>query len=142
MRGPDREGRRGVLRLALLAALVLVPVGESAAERLPVKAYTTDNGLAHNRVKRIVQDSRGFVWFCTADGLSRFDGHQFTNYRVDEGLPAPSINDLVETTDGVYWVATNEPVVDRDSRGTLPVSEGRAFRAAGASSPDSRLQNP
>jgi hypothetical protein len=46
MRGADRRERRSVLRLALLAAVVLVPVGESAAERLPVKAYTTDNGLA------------------------------------------------------------------------------------------------
>ncbi len=66
-----------------------------------------DGGLAHNRVKRIVQDSRGFLWFCTADGLSRFDGAHFTNYRVEDGLPAPSINDLLETADGVYWVATN-----------------------------------
>jgi ligand-binding sensor domain-containing protein len=89
MRGADRRERRSVLHLALLPLLVLVPVCESVAERLPVKAYTTDHGLAHNRVKRIVQGSRGFVWFCTADGLSRLDGYQFTNYRVDDGLPAP-----------------------------------------------------
>ena len=44
------------------------------AERLPIKTYTTADGLAQNSVNRIVRDSRGFVWFCTDEGLSRFDG--------------------------------------------------------------------
>jgi ligand-binding sensor domain-containing protein len=113
MRRAHRERRRGALRLALLLSGLLAVVGDAVAERLPVKAYTTDHGLAHNRVKRIVQDSRGFIWFCTAAGLSRFDGYQFTNYGVDDGLPAWSLNDLVETSDGVYWIATNSDGVVR-----------------------------
>jgi hypothetical protein len=32
-------------------------------------------------------DSRGFLWFCTNEGLSRFDGYGFTNYSTDQGLP-------------------------------------------------------
>jgi PAS domain S-box-containing protein len=38
---------------------------------------------------------------------------KFTNYGVEDGLPAPSINDLMETGDGVYWVATNSDGVVR-----------------------------
>ena len=49
-------------------------VSISHAERLPIKTYTVADGLAHNEVNKIVRDSRGFLWFCTADGLSRFDG--------------------------------------------------------------------
>jgi PAS domain S-box-containing protein len=94
-------------RMVLLLSLLLTSMSGAVAEQLPVKTYTVADGLAHNRVKRIVQDSHGFLWFCTADGLSRFDGYRFTNYGVDDGLPAPSINDLLETGDGVYWVATN-----------------------------------
>jgi signal transduction histidine kinase/ligand-binding sensor domain-containing protein len=108
-----RAHRSNTLHLIVLLSGLLAAAGDAAAERLPVKAYTLDHGLAHNRVKRIVEDSRGFLWFCTADGLSRFDGHQFTNYTVDDGLQAPSINDLVESTDGVYWVATNSAGVVR-----------------------------
>lgn len=93
-------------------AIDLVALGASA-EQLAIKAYNTEAGLAHNRVKRIVQDSHGFLWFCTADGLSRFDGYQFLNYRFDDGLPAPSINDVIEASDGVYWVATNSTGVVR-----------------------------
>jgi signal transduction histidine kinase/ligand-binding sensor domain-containing protein len=94
-------------RALLVTASLLWVCGEAAAERLPSRIYTTEDGLSHNRVKRVVQDSLGFLWFCTADGLSRFDGARFTNYRVEDGLPASSINDLLETSGGVYWLATN-----------------------------------
>ena len=46
------------------------------------------------QIHRIVRDSRGYLWFCTREGLSRFDGHGFTTYGIDEGLPSAVINDL------------------------------------------------
>jgi len=113
MRARGREELRRVLIAAIAMLLVIAACGDVSAEQLPVKAYTVENGLAHNRVKRIVQDSHGFLWFCTADGLSRFDGTQFTTYRIEDGLLAPSINDIAETRDGVYWIATNSDGVFR-----------------------------
>src|SRR5262249_21857877 len=80
-------------------------------ERLPIRTYTTDDGLAHNIINKIVRDSRGFLWFCTADGLSRFDGYTFTNYGTEQGLPQPIVNDLLETRGGDYWVATSGGLV-------------------------------
>src|SRR5262249_16926063 len=79
----------------------------ASAQRLPIKAYTTTDGLAHNEVRQIVRDSLGLLWFCTADGLSRFDGARFTTYNVEDGLPSSSINDFLEPRPGVRWVATN-----------------------------------
>jgi ligand-binding sensor domain-containing protein/signal transduction histidine kinase len=87
-------------------AFVIVLSGNAKPERLPIKTYTTADGLAHNVVNRIVRDSRGFLWFCTREGLSRFDGYGFTNYGLEHGLPSAIINDLLETREGVYWVAT------------------------------------
>ncbi|HKQ74642.1 MAG TPA: two-component regulator propeller domain-containing protein, partial [Blastocatellia bacterium] len=78
----------------------------SSAQQLPLKSYTTAEGLAHNSVNRIVKDSRGFLWFCTGEGLSRFDGYTFTNYGVDQGLPHRSVNDFLETRGGEFWLAT------------------------------------
>lgn len=76
------------------------------SERLPIKVYTTADGLAHNTVNRIVKDSRGFLWFCTADGLSRFDGYSFRTFAAEHGLPHSSVTDLLETRTGEFWVGT------------------------------------
>ncbi|MDX2043623.1 MAG: two-component regulator propeller domain-containing protein [Acidobacteriota bacterium] len=93
---------------AILALSVMLParIEPFFAAQLPVKNYTTNDGLPQDRIKHIVQDSRGFVWFSTA-GLSRFDGHRFFNFGQKEGLPHRSINFLLETRAGAYWVATN-----------------------------------
>src|SRR6185369_11518220 len=87
-------------------SLLLVLCPPVRSEQLPIKTYTTSDGLAHNVVNRIVRDSRGFLWFCTREGLSRFDGYSFTNCGIDQGLPSAIVNDLLETREGVYWVAT------------------------------------
>ena len=132
---PAKSGQtRSAIRLVSLLAVLMAFAGEAMAERLPIKSYTTADGLPNNRVKRIVQDSHGFFWICTAGGLSRFDGYQFTNYTVDNGLPAPSVNDLLETSDGNYWIATNSDGLIRfnpmaDARG----QEGSRFKVHGIS---------
>jgi ligand-binding sensor domain-containing protein len=87
------------------------------AARLPLKAYTTADGLAHNTINKIVRDSRGFLWFCTAEGLSRFDGYTFTNFGTDQGLPHPYVNDLLETNTGEFWVATNGGLIRFNPKG-------------------------
>src|SRR5215831_9585347 len=96
-----------VFRALLLSGFLISVSGIELAEKLPLKTYTTADGLAHNDVQRIVRDSRGFLWFCTFEGLSRFDGYGFTSFGVDQGLPSPVVNDLLETRDGHYWIATD-----------------------------------
>jgi PAS domain S-box-containing protein len=129
MRGTVTGIGRFVVRCALSGLLLMASGIHARAERLPVKAYTVEGGLAHNRVKRIVQDSHGFLWFCTGGGLSRFDGYQFANYGVEEGLASLSLNDLLESADGVYWIATNSDGVIRfDLRADVPGGENLSNR--------------
>ena len=54
----------------------------------------------------IFADSRGFLWFFTGEGLSRFDGNRFITYGVAEGLPHGVVNTLIETRSGDHWVGT------------------------------------
>jgi signal transduction histidine kinase/ligand-binding sensor domain-containing protein len=99
------RSRRLVTATLSLALAASTPVA-LRAERLPIKAYTTAEGLGHNVVNRIVRDSRGFMWFATNDGLSRFDGYGFTNYTVEQGLPHRRVMDFLEAANGEFWVAT------------------------------------
>lgn len=93
----------------------------ACAEHLPIRTYTIDDGLANDGVNKIVRDSRGFLWFCTGEGLSRFDGFSFKNYTQNEGLPHRNINDLLETKGGDLLVATNSGLAVFDP-------DGRAYR--------------
>ena len=94
------------VRAIVGAVLLLVVAPRARAERLPLRIYTTADGLAHDSVNRVVQDSRGYLWICTDEGLSRFDGYSFTNYGVADGLPGATVMDILEAGDGSYWVAT------------------------------------
>ena len=44
--------------------------------------YSTDDGLASNAIAGIYQDDYGFIWMATWNGLSRFDGFNFYNYKT------------------------------------------------------------
>jgi ligand-binding sensor domain-containing protein/signal transduction histidine kinase len=89
-----------------MPALLLATAAISQAAKLPLKIYTAADGLAHNSVNRIVRDSRGYLWFCTSEGLSRFDGYEFHSYGRRDGLPHRVVNDVLETRSGELWVAT------------------------------------
>jgi ligand-binding sensor domain-containing protein/two-component sensor histidine kinase len=114
--------------------LVAVLLGTSVAlraEHLPIKSYSSADGLPHDEVERIVPDSRGFLWFCTRAGLSRFDGYTFVNFGSDQGLPEGRVNDLLETRTHEYWVATDGGLVRFDPAGQ-PARNGVATSNAGA----------
>ena len=107
------------LKTSLFPTLLLLCLSQiTHAERLPIKSYSVADGLAHNDINKIVRDSRGFLWFCTAGGLSRFDGYTFTNFGPHQGLEPTSITDLLETKSGEYWVATNDGLFRFDPKGS------------------------
>jgi len=94
----------------MVLALLFAVMTAATAERLPIKHYTTADGLPCDYISRIVRDSHGYLWFCTIEGLSRFDGYRFVNYGEEQGLPSRSLNALIETRSGDYWIATDNGV--------------------------------
>lgn len=86
--------------------LLLVVSQIVKGELFPIKTYTIADGLVSNKISRIVRDSRGSLWFCTEEGLSRFDGYTFTNYTTEQGLPSNWVDDFLETRSGTFLVAT------------------------------------
>jgi ligand-binding sensor domain-containing protein/signal transduction histidine kinase len=69
-------------------------------------------GPAHGRVGQIVQDHTGFLWFGTKDGLKRYDGYRFRDFRPDikdlNSLRGVFINALFTDHSGKLWVASDE----------------------------------
>src|SRR5947207_12931956 len=73
--------------------------------QLPLRRYSTADGLANNAVYSIASDARGFLWFATAEGLSRFDGYGFANQTERTGLPHGAIYQVLAGRNGNYWLA-------------------------------------
>lgn len=90
----------------LLAIVFLCLHSSILAEQLPLKTYTVADGLASNYVNQIYQDKKGFIWFATWEGLSRFDGYNFKNFDESDGLPHVNITHINEDKEGNIWVAT------------------------------------
>ena len=69
------------------------------------------DGLSQNSVIRIFQDSRYFMWFCTRDGLNRYDGTSFRVYRSslkdDNSLSSSDVTTISENKDGTFWIGTH-----------------------------------
>src|SRR5262245_61488990 len=86
-RGPRPIGElKAIGRVCLLILLQAVLPAPSLAARLPLRRYTTNDGLPHNRVNQIMRDSHGFLWFCTPNGLGQFDGTAFVTHGADQAL--------------------------------------------------------
>jgi ligand-binding sensor domain-containing protein/signal transduction histidine kinase len=92
----------------------------ASAAQLPVKVYTTADGLARNQIECIVQDPRGFLWFCTTEGVSRFDGYTFINYGAEHGLPHRVVTNLLISRRGDYWVGTSVGLFRLDPKSASP----------------------
>lgn len=104
------QGRFSNLRFKQLGRLFVVLAFSfivSRAEHLPIKTYGVADGLLRDNVFKIRQDSRGFLWFCTVDGISRYDGYSFKNFTTADGLPDRHVNDFLETKDSVIYISTD-----------------------------------
>ncbi|MDQ3535665.1 MAG: hybrid sensor histidine kinase/response regulator, partial [Bacteroidota bacterium] len=81
--------------------------------------YQVENGLSNNSVHSILQDSYGFMWFGTKDGLNRFDGYTFKVFRGNPndstGLGSNIIQSLYENN-GQLWVGTDKGLYEYDSK--------------------------
>ena len=108
-RGKARAAR-GFARLLASVIPLLCSVSPAATPPLSVQRYSLEEGLSQQAVNAIVQDSEGFMWFGTEDGLNRFDGYEFRQLRHDRSdsrtLPNGWISALVASDDGL-WIGTD-----------------------------------
>jgi len=102
--------------LILLAA---VPRPGSCAEARSQPRFihfTSDQGLSHSKVNCITQDSHGFLWIGTNEGLCRYDGINFVPFRwkpVDpQGISAPLVRALHGDRQGRLWIGTESGGLD------------------------------
>src|SRR5687768_4523462 len=99
------------IALVLLTALPGLMTIHAQQSKLKFRHINMDKGLSNSTIECIFQDSRGFIWFGTRDGLNRYDGYSMTVYKH---IPSDttSISDnfirhITEDRNHNLWIATN-----------------------------------
>lgn len=82
----------------------------------PFRSYGVESGLGNLSALRIAQDSAGFLWVATQDGVYRYDGNRFRRLGLEEGLPSTYVPTLAAGSRGELWAATGAGVVKFDGR--------------------------
>jgi len=76
-----------------------------------VKNYLVEEGLPHNVINQIMQDKKGFIWLATFNGISKYDGYTFKNYKSKPSdtvfMKKKRIDRIVEDKYCRIWIKTN-----------------------------------
>ena len=88
-----------------------------AARDIRFENISVNDGLSQSSGRVVIQDSKGFLWFGTQDGLNKYDGHSFTIYNNDpldtNSLSDNFIQDITEDEEGILWIGYNTGGMDR-----------------------------
>jgi ligand-binding sensor domain-containing protein len=90
------------------AQLALPPQTTSKDAMLPLLRFDRLTGMAKGAVTAIAQDRRGFLWFGTDEGLSRYDGYDFVSFKPDGGESASFTVTSLAVDERALWVGTHK----------------------------------
>ncbi len=89
-------------------------------DELKFSHLTAEDGLSLNVITQIIQDSRGFLWIGTVNGLNRYDGYNFKLFLPDpsnsKSISSHSIRSIIEDSKGFIWIGTDNGLNKYDFR--------------------------
>lgn len=99
------------LKVIFIFCLVFFSSFIYGQDHVVFEQLTTKDGLSNGTINSIFKDSRGFMWFCTDDGLNRYDGYNFKIYKSEQtnNIQAKNIQffSIVEDIYGRIWIGTS-----------------------------------
>ncbi|MBK7097120.1 MAG: hypothetical protein IPH58_00540 [Sphingobacteriales bacterium] len=110
------------VRFVFIYIFLATQITLSGQQDYKFRYINISNGLSNNTVRAIFQDSRGYMWFGTDDGLNRYDAYNFTSFRniIDDSLSLPHnyINAINEDKKGNILIGTGQGIVSyNDAKG-------------------------
>ncbi|RAI84400.1 sensor histidine kinase [Algoriphagus yeomjeoni] len=96
--------------LALFLFILFFQSSEAETKRFFINKFGLAEGLSSNQVLTIHQDKSGFIWVGTPNGLQRFDGRKFMNYRIKTPghQSAKSVSEILIDQSGLMWLRVGD----------------------------------
>jgi ligand-binding sensor domain-containing protein/two-component sensor histidine kinase len=111
-----------LFKLIFYAGIIITTAGYAAPEEYTFKQFGIKDGLSQTSISAIIQDSKGFMWFGTLNGLNKFDGYSFTVYTHQPNdttsISANGITAIYEDQDGMLWIGTTDGILNKFDRTT------------------------
>ena len=99
-----------MLKLFLIILYLVCPFVLSAQSLMHVRYYSAKDGLSQNTVADFLQDDKVYIWMATWNGLEKFDGYTFQNYKSyptdDTRLEYNRIQQIIKSQKGNIWCIT------------------------------------
>ncbi len=106
-----------LVNIIFLSLIALNNCSYSQSRGLRFEHLSVEQGLSQSVVKSIVQDSRGYLWFGTKDGLNRYDGYNLVIYRHNPAVPSSLSDNAVECmyadNNGNLWIGTSKGGINK-----------------------------
>jgi len=127
------------LFLTVQILIIIIPLLLFGHSRDPkFEQISVEKGLSHIAVHSIIQDTQGFIWVGTSDGLNRFDGYKFLKFYSDENnintLSDKKIIAICEQNEDNLWILSGDTVLNQFDKNThhvnrfsLTTGEGSVF---------------
>lgn len=103
------------------------------------RQYTLRDGLSQMQVMNLFQDSRGYIWAGTKEGLNCFNGDKITSYSEKDGLSSNFILDIDEDRSGNIWISTREGLACFDGSKLTSFPHDDQLSLELAATPDGRI---
>lgn len=97
---------RLIILLLFLGSLATSLLAQS--NHVQFKVYSFEDGLSHRNVIKIQQDTSGYMWIATVNGLNRFDGYEFIHFHSQSethSIPKDFIPDMNISRDNRIWLS-------------------------------------
>jgi ligand-binding sensor domain-containing protein len=125
-------------RFFLIVITLLFTFAANALEitRAKYEHFTVDEGLSQNNVEAIFQDSQGYIWIGTQNGLNKYNGLYFQTYLHEStdsnSLASSWINAIAEDKNGLIWIGSDglnyyNPLLDKMVRIVEDAENEQAF---------------
>lgn len=112
----------------LITIIALLHIGISSSQTV-IKKINKADGLSHNSVRTIFQDSKGYLWFGTLNGITRYDGNNIRSYKMNsdaKSISTRKIYNLAEDQNGMIWAISyerNAHLINPENNNTLNIKE-------------------
>ncbi len=116
------DGHASTQRITINDSVMGPPKGGGSEQYIKFERISLEQGLSQISVHCIIQDSQGFMWFGTQDGLNKYNGYDFEVYKPIPGDPH-SLSDnyitvLYQDSSGMLWIGTENGGINKFDRET------------------------